>query len=114
VALRWVETTYDLVLRENLSPPAAARVYAHTAIAMYEALVAGMPDRLPLAGQLTALRASGTPGCTLSQRFFPSAQPSKAPSSSATEGMLPNSASARRAIANERMSRLLRAVGGGG
>jgi hypothetical protein len=59
VALRWVETTYDLVLRENLSPPAAARVYAHTAIAMYEALVAGMPDRLPLAGQLTALRTSG-------------------------------------------------------
>ena len=59
VALRWIETTYDLVLRENLSPPAAARVYAHTAIAMYEALVAGMPDRLPLAGQLTGLRASG-------------------------------------------------------
>lgn len=59
-ALRWVETTYDLVLRENLSPPAAARVYAHTGIAMYEALVAGMPDRLALAGQLTGLRPSGT------------------------------------------------------
>lgn len=59
VALRWVETTYDLVLRENLSPPAAARVYAHTGIAMYEALVAGMPHRVPLAGQLTGLRTSG-------------------------------------------------------
>ncbi len=58
-ALRWMETTYDLVLRENLSPPAAARIYAHTGIAMYEALVAGMPDRLPLAGQLTALRPTG-------------------------------------------------------
>ena len=36
-ALPWMETTYDLVLRENLTPPAAARIYAYTGIAMYEA-----------------------------------------------------------------------------
>jgi PAP2 superfamily len=55
VALAWIQTTYDLVLRENLSPPAAARTYAYTAIAMYEAVVPGMPRHKSLAGQLTGL-----------------------------------------------------------
>ncbi|MBM7808866.1 hypothetical protein JOD57_004703 [Geodermatophilus bullaregiensis] len=54
-ALRWLQTTYDLVLGENLSPPAAARVYAHTAIAMYEAAVRGMPAHRSLGGQLRDL-----------------------------------------------------------
>lgn len=56
-ALSWLQTTYDLVLRENLSPPAAARVYAHTAIAMYEAAVRGMPAHRSLGGQLRELPA---------------------------------------------------------
>ena len=51
----WMRTTYDLVLQENLSPPAAARVYAHTAIAMYEAAVQGMPVHRTLGGQLRDL-----------------------------------------------------------
>lgn len=55
VASHWVATTYDLVRDENLSPPAAARTYAYTAVAMYEALVAGMPERRSLAHQLTDL-----------------------------------------------------------
>jgi hypothetical protein len=59
--LGWVETTYDLVKAENLSPPAAARVYAHTAVAMYEAVLGGMPDRLSLARQLTDLPHAGGP-----------------------------------------------------
>ena len=54
-ALRWTQTAYDLVLRENLTPPAAARTYAYAAIAMYEAVVAGMPARRSLAGSLTDL-----------------------------------------------------------
>ncbi|SNS21882.1 PAP2 superfamily protein [Geodermatophilus saharensis] len=54
-ALRWLQTTYDLVLAENLSPPAAARTYAHTAIAMYEAAVRGMPAHRSLGGQLRDL-----------------------------------------------------------
>lgn len=53
--LAWMRTTYDLVLLENLSPPAAARVYAHTAIAMYEAAVQGMPAHRTLGGQLRGL-----------------------------------------------------------
>lgn len=51
-AREWVATAYDLVLRENLSPPAAARVYAYASLAMYEAVVAGCPTRLSLAPQL--------------------------------------------------------------
>lgn len=54
-ALRWTQTAYDLVLRENLTPPAAARTYAYAAVAMYEAVVAGMPARRSLAGSLTGL-----------------------------------------------------------
>ena len=53
--LAWMQTTYDLVLSENLSPPAASRVYAHTALAMYEAAVQGMPAHRSLAGQLREL-----------------------------------------------------------
>jgi PAP2 superfamily protein len=56
-ALSWLRTTYDLVLRENLSPPAAARTYAYTAIAMYEAAVRGMPAHRSLGGQLRELTA---------------------------------------------------------
>jgi hypothetical protein len=56
----WMRTTYDLVLLENLSPPAAARVYAHTAIAMYEAAVQGMPTHRTLAGQLRGLPVAAT------------------------------------------------------
>ena len=54
-ALAWLRTTYDLVLGENLTPPAAARTYAYTAIAMYEAAVRGMPAHRSLAGQLRHL-----------------------------------------------------------
>ena len=53
--LAWLRTTYDLVLSENLTPPAAARVYAHTAIALYEAAVPGLPGFAPLSGQLRDL-----------------------------------------------------------
>ena len=54
-ALDWTSTAYDLVLGENLSPPAAARTYAYAAIAMYESVVAGMPAHRSLAGQLRGL-----------------------------------------------------------
>jgi hypothetical protein len=56
-ALSWMRTTYDLVMGENLTPPAAARAYACTAIAMYEAAVAGMPAHRSLADQLRDLPA---------------------------------------------------------
>jgi hypothetical protein len=63
-ALSWMQTTYDLVLRENLSPPAAARTYAYTAVAMYEAAAAGMPTRRSLGGQLSGLTVAARPRAT--------------------------------------------------
>jgi membrane-associated phospholipid phosphatase len=61
VARRWVATAYDLVLHENLSPPAAARAYAAVGIAMYEAIVAGMPAHLSLGPQLAGRPATVRP-----------------------------------------------------
>lgn len=60
-ALDWITAVYELVRLENLTPPAAARVYAHSAIAMYEATVAAMPAHLSLGRQLTGLPAMPRP-----------------------------------------------------
>lgn len=60
VAHAWVRTTYQAVLLENLTPPTAARAYAHAALAMYEAAVDGMPHHVSLAGTVKGLgRAPG-------------------------------------------------------
>ena len=57
VAHTWVAAGYEAVLLENLTPPTAARAYAHLAVAMYEAAVLGMPAHRGLGGQLTGLAA---------------------------------------------------------
>ncbi|MFC5381161.1 vanadium-dependent haloperoxidase [Aquipuribacter nitratireducens] len=64
VAHHWVRAAYRAVLLENLTPPAAARAYSRTALAMYEAVVAGMPGHRSLAGQLSDLRAVGAGATT--------------------------------------------------
>lgn len=51
----WVRTAYRAVLLENLTPPTAARAYAHAALAMYEAAVDGMPHHVSLAGTVEGL-----------------------------------------------------------
>jgi hypothetical protein len=51
----WTELLYDSVMPEDVSPPAASRIYALAAIAAYEALVPGMPHHVSLAGSLNAL-----------------------------------------------------------
>lgn len=60
-AVQWIRTAYDAVLQENLTPPAAARAYGYAAIAMYEAVVAGMPAHRSLGGQLTDLPLPAPP-----------------------------------------------------
>lgn len=60
-ARHWVDVAYGAVLRENLSPPAAARAYAHVAVAMYEAARIGIPASRSLAEQLTGLTALPPP-----------------------------------------------------
>ncbi len=51
----WVRTAYRAVQLENLTPPTAARAYAHAALAMYEAAVDGMPHHRSLAGSVQGL-----------------------------------------------------------
>ncbi len=55
VAHASVTTAYRAVLLENLGPTAAARAYAHTVLAMYEAAVPGMPRHRSLAGAVQGL-----------------------------------------------------------
>jgi hypothetical protein len=57
VLINWVKTVYDLVRQERFSPTSAARAYGGLAVAAYEAVVAGMPAYLSLAGQLNDLTA---------------------------------------------------------
>ena len=56
----WMSTVYDVVWPEGLTPPAAARAYAYTAIAMYEAGARTLGLR-SLAGQVTGLGAMPGP-----------------------------------------------------
>lgn len=54
-AADWMLFTYQLVRDETVNAPAASRVYAYTAIALYEAVVPGMPSNFSTAGQLEGL-----------------------------------------------------------
>ena len=44
VAVEWMNLLCDRVRTEGYSPPVASRIYAYTSIALYESVVAGMPD----------------------------------------------------------------------
>jgi hypothetical protein len=57
----WFELAYNLVRQEALSPPVAARTYGYLGVALYEALVPGMPGYQSLAGQLNDLQALPKP-----------------------------------------------------
>jgi len=59
-AARWVRASYDVVALSGLTPPSAARVYATVAVAVYEALLGGMPRHRSVQGQLAGL--GGLPG----------------------------------------------------
>ena len=54
-AQRWMELLYDSIRVENFTPNSASRAYAYAAIALYEAVLGGMPDFRSLSGQLTAM-----------------------------------------------------------
>ncbi|WP_459643339.1 vanadium-dependent haloperoxidase [Kineococcus sp. NUM-3379] len=55
VAAAWLRTLYRVTATEGLTPPSAARAYAYCCVAMYEAVVAGMPGYRSTGGQLNAL-----------------------------------------------------------
>ncbi len=60
VAHAWVRAAYDAVLLENLTPPTAARAYAHLTVAMYQSAVVGMPNHVSLEGRLNGLGPTAT------------------------------------------------------
>lgn len=57
VAVQWFETLFQIVKAERTLPPAAARLYAHLGVALYEGVVKGVPGARSLGGQLNRLGA---------------------------------------------------------
>jgi hypothetical protein len=60
-ARQWMVNMQNSVKFDVISPPVAARTYAYGAIAMYEAVVHGMPGYQSLAGQLNGLSSLPQP-----------------------------------------------------
>src|SRR5262245_26226298 len=54
-AVEWFDFLYDVTKVEGNSPPVAARNFAIAGVTLYEAVVAGMPGHIALAGQLNEL-----------------------------------------------------------
>jgi hypothetical protein len=61
VASVWFDQLYDVVKNEQTSPPVASRIYGVTAVALYEAIVAGSLEHQSLVGQLNALSSVPQP-----------------------------------------------------
>ncbi len=62
VAIAWFELQLDLVqATPGFSPPVTARAFGYAGVALYEAVVPGMPEYQSLAGQLNGLIALPRP-----------------------------------------------------
>lgn len=56
VVTEWYDLIKTLTIEtDGYSPPVAARAFGYTSIALYEAVVPGMPDKVSLSGKLTDL-----------------------------------------------------------
>jgi hypothetical protein len=55
IAQEWMQASYNTVKRTGLFALDASRVYAYTAVTMYESMVHGMPGYQSLSGQLQGL-----------------------------------------------------------
>src|SRR6267143_534020 len=64
-AVEWMSLLRERVRHEALSPPVASRIYPYAGVALYEAVVGGMPAHTSLAGQLNGMpgmpKTAGTP-----------------------------------------------------
>jgi hypothetical protein len=54
-AVEWIQTLYDRVQADAVNAPQASRLYGYAGVALYEAVVNGMPANRSLAGQLNGL-----------------------------------------------------------
>lgn len=64
-ARQWMTNLVNSIKGDKVSPPVAARTYAYASVAMYEAVVHGMPGHRSLAGQLNGLDSLPTPNPSL-------------------------------------------------
>jgi hypothetical protein len=70
VAVQWFERLRQLVrVTPGFSPPVAARAYGHAGVALYQAVVPGMPRHRSLVGQLSDLW--WTPGGAIERGQWP-------------------------------------------
>jgi membrane-associated phospholipid phosphatase/DNA-binding beta-propeller fold protein YncE len=60
-ALAWMQTLYDRVQADAVDAPEASRLYGYAGVALYEAVVLGIPANRSLAGQLNGLDALPVP-----------------------------------------------------
>ncbi len=69
VPVQWFELLYNRVRDTSTNPPRASRAFAYTGVALYEAVVHGMPEHQTLQGQLQGLPADTLPGPTAGQVY---------------------------------------------
>lgn len=67
VANEWFALARKLVQSQKMSPPEAARAYGYLGVALYEAVVKGLPAQRSLAGQLNGWQ--GAPGFELGKAY---------------------------------------------
>jgi len=70
VATAWLDVALELVKgTAGFSPPVASRAFAFAGVALYEALVPGMPDHRSLSGQMNGLPAIPHTGGSLAYHW---------------------------------------------
>ncbi len=69
VPVQWFETLYNRVRDTGTNPPRASRAFGYTGVALYEAVVHGMPGHQSLQGQLHDLPADTLPEPTAGQVY---------------------------------------------
>lgn len=57
IAVEWMQLLYDRIREDGISAPGASRLYAYTAVALYESILPGMPNNFTLNGQLNGFPA---------------------------------------------------------
>ncbi|MBX7243174.1 MAG: vanadium-dependent haloperoxidase [Bacteroidia bacterium] len=55
VSVRWMNLILDVTKSEGKNPPQASRIYGYSSVALYEAVVPGMPENKTLVNQLNGL-----------------------------------------------------------
>lgn len=101
LASNWVRTLYAVVMAEGLTPPAAARFYHYTSLAMYETAVPMMPDHRSIAKRMHGLERAPKP--TKRGKTDLSIAVSEAVAAVAL-GLLPNAAETSKQLIQDQLS----------